>query len=448
MVPPHHRSIASLAAALRAGSLTSAALTDHYLARIAQHNPALNCFLHVDADRARQAADAADKRIAAGHALSELDGIPIAIKNNIDIAGLPTTAGIGARRDFVATADAPVVMALKKAGAVILGTLNMHEAALGATTDNVAYGRCHNPHKLDFTPGGSSGGSGSAVAAGLCAAALGTDTLGSIRIPSSFCGIYGLKPTNGVISTEGTVPMTHQFDCIGPMARSLMDVRSLWSAMILPQAAPPIKRIARLTPIETHDMDKSVAEALALAAALLEGSGCTLETHGLAGIDFAKSLQAGLVITERDALAYHRADIAKNPDGFTPELRAFLSFGENLSADDVAAANATVDAVAHALHAVLLACDAILMPVTPCVPFPFSTALPNDIAHFTMLANMAGLPAVVVPCGWSRDGLPIAVQIVGRKNAELALLDLATQLDAAAGGYQFPLEFNDEGEDA
>jgi aspartyl-tRNA(Asn)/glutamyl-tRNA(Gln) amidotransferase subunit A len=448
MVPIHHRSIASLAASVRAGALTSAAITEHYLARIEKYNPALNCFLHVDAARARAAADAADRRISAGKPLSDLDGIPIAIKNNIDVAGLPTTAGIGARRDYIATSDAPVVTSLKNAGAVILGTLNMHEAALGASTDNIAYGKCHNPHQRGFSPGGSSGGSGSAVAAGLCAAALGTDTLGSIRIPSSFCGIFGLKPTNGVISRAGTVPMTHRFDCIGPMARTLNDVRLMWQAMSEIHAAPAIRRIARLVPVDSYAVGKPVLDAYMLADSLLSGLDMQMESHNLAAFDFAKALQAALVVTERDTLAFHRDDIARNPDGFSDELRAFLAFGENVSEADVATANALIDTVALSLHAVLQTCDAILMPVTPCVPFAFGKSVPNTVAHFTMLANIAGLPAVVVPCGWSNEGLPIGVQLVGRKNSEEALLDLATRLDAAAGGYQFPLEFNDEGDAA
>jgi aspartyl-tRNA(Asn)/glutamyl-tRNA(Gln) amidotransferase subunit A len=447
-VPFHHRSMESLATALRAGAITATQLTDYYLARIAKYNPLLNCYLHVDAESARAAAHAADKRLATDKPLSDLDGMPIAIKNNIDVAGLPTTAGIGARRDYIATTDAPVITSLRNAGAIILGTLNMHEAALGATTDNVAYGRCHNPHKTGYTPGGSSGGSGSAVAAGLCAAALGSDTLGSIRIPSSFCGIYGLKPTNGVISNDGAVPMTHRFDCIGPMARHVKDLRLMWSAMTTPVAATPIKRVARLAHVNNVALEKSVHDAYQLAEALLEGSGLTIETHSLPEMDPAKALQAGLVITERDALAFHKADIEKNPEGFTPELRAFLNFGATLTDADVAAANALVDQVSHSMHAVLQVCDAILLPVTPCAPFPFSSKMPENIAHFTMLANMAGLPAVTVPCGWSNDSLPVGVQIVGRPNSEMALLDLATTLDAAAGGYQFPADFNEEGEAA
>jgi aspartyl-tRNA(Asn)/glutamyl-tRNA(Gln) amidotransferase subunit A len=191
-----------------------------------------------------------------------------------------------------------------------------------------------------------------------------------------------------------------------------------------------------------------VLDAYMLADSLLSGLDMQMESHNLAAFDFAKALQAALVVTERDTLAFHRDDIARNPDGFSDELRAFLAFGENVSEADVATANALIDTVALSLHAVLQTCDAILMPVTPCVPFAFGKSVPNTVAHFTMLANMAGLPAVVVPCGWSNEGLPIGVQLVGRKNSEDALLDLATLLDAAAGGYQFPLEFNDEGDAA
>ncbi len=443
MVPIHQRSISSIGAAYAAGSLTAQKVTDHYLARIAKYNPTLNCYLHVDADRCLQAAEQADKRLTSGKSLGPLDGIPIAIKNNIDVAGLPTTAGIGARRDFVATNDAEVVTILRNSGAIILGSLNMHEAALGATTNNVAFGRCHNPHGIGFTPGGSSGGSGSAVAAGLCAAALGSDTLGSIRIPSGFCGIYGLKPTNSVISTIGTVPMTRRFDCIGPMARHLNDVRALWSVLAPQQHAAPIKRVAQLSQIDTYPVEKPVHDAYDLALSLLQGLDMQIEKHSLASFDFTKALQAGLVITERDTLAFHREDLARDPNGFTPELRAFLAFGEKLSEADVATAEELVRLVAQSVHAILQSCDAIIMPITPVGPFPFEKKMPDGIAHFTMLANMAGLPAITVPCGWSNDGLPIGVQILGRKNSEEALLDLGTRLDAAAGGYQFPLDYDD-----
>jgi aspartyl-tRNA(Asn)/glutamyl-tRNA(Gln) amidotransferase subunit A len=429
MVPIHQRSIASLQAAMAARSVSAADIVQHYRARIEKYNPQLNCYLHIN-----------NAPLSGGGALA---GAAIGIKNNIDVAGFPTTAGIGARRQMMAAADAPVVQKLKSAGAAILGTLNMHEAALGATTDNQAFGRCENPHRLGYTPGGSSGGSGSAVAAGLCVAALGSDTLGSIRIPSSFCGIYGLKPTNGVIETEGCVPMAHRFDCIGPMARNLMDVRALWHVMAPHSESAPIASVARLDVIDDHAMEDAVHSAYELALSLAGGIGTAVSAVHVDSFDFAKTLQAALVITERDALAFHAGDLARDPEGFTPELRGFLAFAAKLGDEDVAAATRLVDDLALRLNSLLQIHDAIILPATPCTPFAFDTKMPNDIAHFTMLANIAGLPALAMPCGWTADGLPIGIQIVGRPGAEQALLDFATKVDAAACAYRFPPAFQE-----
>lgn len=157
-----------------------------------------------------------------------LHDVMIGVKANIAVRGLPWTAGMALRRDVIAADDAPIVAALRTAGAAILGMLNMHEAALGATTDNAFFGRTHNPHRHGYAPGGSSGSSGAAVATGLCDVALGTDTLGSIRIPASYCGVYGLKPTNGAVDTGGLVPLGRRFDCIGPLARSIDSIERVW----------------------------------------------------------------------------------------------------------------------------------------------------------------------------------------------------------------------------
>jgi aspartyl-tRNA(Asn)/glutamyl-tRNA(Gln) amidotransferase subunit A len=429
MVPIHHRSIASLQTAMAAKSLDTQAVLQHYRARIDKYNPVLNCYLHVN-----------NAPVFGNGALA---GAAIAIKNNIDVAGFPTTAGIGARRQALAQRDAPVVQTLKSTGAAILGTLNMHEAALGATTDNKAYGRCENPHRIGYTPGGSSGGSASAVAAGLCAAALGTDTLGSIRIPASFCGIYGLKPTNGAISNVGTVPMAHRFDCIGPMARSLKDLRALWSVMAPLSPASAITSIARLDVVEDHRMDDAVRSAYELACSLSTGLGVPVQAAHVDQFDFAKALQAALVITECDALAFHAADLARDSDGFTPELKSFLDFASKMTEATILAATTLLDDLAMRLNSLLQLHDAILMPTTPCVPFAFGTDMPNDIAHFTMLANIAGLPAIALPGGWTTDGLPIGIQLVGRPGAEQALIDFAIQLDATARAYRFPSAFEE-----
>src|SRR5262249_46782901 len=194
------------------------------LSCIANDDPELRCFITVDREGALRAAAASRDRHAARRALGPLDGIPVAVKDNIDMAGLPRTAGTEAFRPRIPRPEPPVVERLKRAGAVILGKLNMHEAAFGGTTDNPVFGRCMNPLLPGHTPGGSSGGSGAAVAAGFCTAALGTDTMGSVRLPAAYCGIWGFKPTRGEIQTKGVVPLSVTLDTVGPLARTAADL--------------------------------------------------------------------------------------------------------------------------------------------------------------------------------------------------------------------------------
>ena len=186
---------------------------------------ALNAFIHVAGDFASEQARESDRRRAPGNPRSSLDGVPIAIKDNIDVVGLPTTNGLATR--WMPSADAPVIRRFRDAGMVILGKLNMHEGALGATTDNRHYGRCVHPALPGFTPGGSSGGSAAAVAAGLCPVALGTDTMGSVRIPAAYCGIVGFKPSQTYWPVIGVMPLAFGLDTIGPLARSVEDIAVL-----------------------------------------------------------------------------------------------------------------------------------------------------------------------------------------------------------------------------
>jgi len=431
----HRLSVAELAAAYRSGALRPREVVEHYLARIDAHDPALRAYTHVDRERALAAADESWRRFEAG-APASLEGVPIAVKANIDVAGLPTNAGVAARRDAVATADAEVVTRLRTAGAVVLGNLNMHEAALGATTDNEAYGRCVNPHRPGHTPGGSSGGSGAAVAAGLCVAALGTDTLGSVRIPAAYNGVYGLKPTNGLVPDAGLVSLAARLDCIGPLARSIADLRAVTAAVVPLGAAEPVREVARLDIVDDYDSDPAVYRAYELAASLLGGLGLEVRRFAARDVDLSKVRLAGFVEAAREARV-HFPDVDSNPGGYSEAFRAYLGFADGFDAAAVEQGRATLDRAAERLRAVLLDAEAILMPTAPQPAFAHGAA-PVTQADFTALANVAGLPALSLPAGWTSDGLPVGVQLVGRPGSEAALLDLAARLDGTLNAYAPP----------
>ncbi len=220
-------SIARLSQMLDAGEVDAEALTRLLLDRAEGVGRGLNCYITLCRETALAEARAAAERTAAKRRRGKLDGIPVALKDNIDVAGVPTSNGFGGAPYRIPAEDAEITRRLRAAGAVILGKLNMHEGALGATNDNPHHGRAINPHRAGHSPGGSSGGSGAAVAAGLCCAALGTDTGGSVRIPASYCGVVGLKPSYGLISTRGVVPLSYRLDHAGPLARTVADAATL-----------------------------------------------------------------------------------------------------------------------------------------------------------------------------------------------------------------------------
>lgn len=435
MAEIHRLTIARLVEAYDTGRLSVPEAVDHCLARIERHDPTLGAFIAVDAQGARQAAALSQQRYRDGSA-RPLEGVPLAIKANIDVAGLPTNAGVATRRDAVASQDAPVVRRLREAGAIILGNLNMHEAALGATTDNPVFGRTHNPHRIGHTPGGSSGGSGAAVAAGLCTAALGTDTLGSVRIPAAYNGIYGLKPTNGLVPDEGSVPLARRLDCIGPLARSVDDLRRLMQAMVTLPPAEPIARIALLDMVDREDVERPVDRAYRTAADLLKGLGLAVRSYAAPEVNFTALRSAGFAECVREAQAFYGEAVARAPDDFSPLFHRSLAFAAQRSPT---ADRAELAAAERRLHAILLDADAILTPTTPQVAFAHDSDVRQG--EFTAIANIAGLPALSLPGGWTSDSLPIGVQLIGRAGADAALLDLAERLDTVLGGYAPPPAF-------
>lgn len=453
--------IADLLAAYAAGHTTATTVTQRHLARIDRLNPALRAFIEVDEAGALKAAAESDARIAAG-AVRTLEGVPVAIKANIAVAGLGWSAGMASRRGDVAQTDAASVCLLRAAGAVILGTLNMHEAAFGATTDNPWFGRAMNPYRAGHTPGGSSGGSGAAVAAGLCVAALGSDTLGSVRIPAAYTGIYGLKPTHGAISSEGLVPLAAALDTVGPMARSVDDLETL-TRVLLPastgprspgepgpgepapsgrrpqesgKSRPALRRVLLLESLAEEPCEPDVISMYERARAALGAlpSGPMTLPHPLARIRLAAFMVAGRALAAQPHMAFPLAT-----GGLSTELRKLLDICGARAEVEFAIDREVLAQTATALCASLEPDGALLLPTTPQAAFAHTLRPPNSQSAFTVLASIAGLPAISLPAGLDTNRLPLGVQLVGPAGRELELIALARTLDARLGGYAPPL---------
>lgn len=439
---------AGLARLFGAGGVSPLAVFELYQARIARFDPELNCYTELRLEAAREEACASAARWGEGRPLSPIDGAPIAVKANIAVAGMACHAGIAAYRERRADADAPVVRALRQAGAVVLGTLNMHEAALGATTDNPTFGKTHNPWRRDYTPGGSSGGSGAAVAAGLCAAALGTDTMGSVRIPSAYCGCVGFKPSPGVLSLEGVVPLSPTLDHVGVHGRRVADIAALLRTLAPGQAAETSAPLGPRPPLRLGlwsgpelGLAPAVAAGLAAVQAKLEAAGVRFEPRVPPGYDPGKARRAGLLIAEQEALAAHRETLLSNPGGFSDAFRAMLAWAASRTEAEAAAAYEARWAIEAAAPAAFEGVAALLAATAPQTAFPFAAGAPASQADLTAWANLAGLPAIALFAGLSPEDLPLSIQLVGRGGEDGALLQLAGLVEAVVGEALWPPRF-------
>jgi aspartyl-tRNA(Asn)/glutamyl-tRNA(Gln) amidotransferase subunit A len=365
-----------------------------------------------------------------------LAGVTIGIKSNIAVQGLPWTAGMALFRERIAERDAEVVRRLRTAGAAILGTVNMEEAAFGTVTNNPWFGATHNPHALARTAGGSSGGSGAAVAAGLCDAALGTDTMGSIRIPASFCGVYGFKPANEAVSQDGLELCEASFDTIGPMARSL-DMLERVARTISDFGEGEAAEVVTLSGLGGVACEPPVANAYRRACDAAAPIG-EIELHPLWRVRYAGFIASTRFLSE----ALKGAD----PALLSQILRDQLAYGPARPADKWAEDRRVLDKTRAELRAAVAGGRLLLMPTSPHVPHLLDEWSPNDQADFTCLANVAGLPALSLPAGWSEEGLPAAVQLVGAPGAEAGLFAAARRLDTALGAYRRPAHFFEGGE--
>jgi aspartyl-tRNA(Asn)/glutamyl-tRNA(Gln) amidotransferase subunit A len=363
-----------------------------------------------------------------------LAGLTVGVKANIAVAGMPWTAGCEVYRGRVAPKDAAVVTKLRAAGAAIIGMLNMEEAALGAKTDNPWFGKTQNPHKTGYTPGGSSGGSGSAVAAGLCDIALGTDTMGSVRIPAAYCGVYGFKPAQTSVSQEGLELAEEWLDCIGPLARSLDLLES--AARVMTDfgdgdaASGPLVTLAETGVDCELEVIEKFRDVIRLAGSEIAVAQLA---HPLSRIRFA-----GFIKTSK-AMAAHFADAGQ--DKLSANLKKLLTYGPKRSDADWAEDQAILAETAQAVQDIVAKHAAIILPTAPQGAFSHSEDAPANQADYTCLANIANLPAISLPMGVDDAGMPLGLQIVGRTGHEADLFQLAREFDAKLQAYRRPDHF-------
>jgi len=423
------------------GGMGPLAACEHYLARIAQHNPALNAFVSVDAPRSLALARASQQRWDQGQPLSPWDGLPIAIKDNVDVQGWPCSAGTAADRNRHPSTDAPVVQQLRALGMVVLGKLNMHEGALGATNRNSTFGDCINPWRAGFTPGGSSGGSAAAVRAQLCAAAIGTDTMGSVRVPASYCGVTAYKPSADLVSNVGVVPLCHMLDTVGWLTASVADAQalasSLWShGQAVPSAheassssatatatatasARPL-RLGRLVQAAHVALDPVVAQAYAQLCEQLTQDGVVWVDIDVPLWQATAMRQAGLLLSERDAAVHWTTHLGADLTGLSDGFARMLRYPERAGAAKLAQAQALLDTVRADAARVFAHVDLLLMPTTPQTAFHHDAPVPVNQADFTALANVWGAPALAFPL---RTGdLPASAQLLAAPGQDSALL--------------------------
>ncbi|NML47392.1 amidase [Ramlibacter sp. G-1-2-2] len=431
----HACSLAALAGMIRDGAASSVAATQWQLERAARLDPQLHCFAQLDAEGALLQAEAADARRARGERLGPLHGVPLAVKENIAVRGLPLGVGIPAWRRSPCREDAAVTQRLRAAGAVLLGTLAMSEG--GWAQHHAGEAAPSNPWNPAYATSGSSSGPAVAVAAGLCHAALGTDTGGSVRQPAAACGVYGLKPTWGSFPLDGVAPMAQSLDHVGLLARSAGDLDLLLSALGAPAARPePLRVAAPAGMLDAWDLSASARTALARAIAAFQSSGVPVQViDELSLAELEAATAAWLPLCAPAAWEAFRPRLDDLRAG--PALQALLDAGRETSQARQEAASAARARWQARIDAVFAHTDVLLLPVLRHGPMQVqalrargsdpSLVLPAMV--FTAPFNLSGHPALAVPAGTNRDGAPVAIQLVGRTGAERQLVRLARVLE-------------------
>ncbi len=436
---------------IRKKSASPVELTEECLKRIEKLNPSLNAYITVMSEQALAQARELENERQSGKWRGPLHGVPIGLKDLIDTAGVRTTAASAIFADRVPAEDAEVVRRLKAAGAVLVGKLNMHEFAYGATSVPSHYGPVHNPWNLDRIAGGSSGGSAAAVAAELCYGALGSDTGGSIRQPSAYCGIVGLKPTYGRVSTRGVIPLSWSLDHIGPMCRTVADAALLLNAIT---GYDPLETTSIDAPVPdyTHALRTKVSGfRLGIPRAIFYDQ---LDPEIAAAvnkaIDVLGKLTAGAhdvrlpayenpPVLAAEAYAYHLPYFSKTPELYQPFTRARIESGARITAAAYIQGRREIDRLRRAVQETFATTDLLITPTTPVPPATIESAkldvppvgnVPSSLRN-TAPFDIFGLPTISIPCGFTSSGLPIGIQISGPHMGELQVLALAHAYEQA-----------------
>ncbi len=444
--------IGEAAARIARSALSPVDLVEAVLQRIAAVDKTLNAYITVCAEQAREVARAAETMIRAGYHLGPLHGIPVALKDNIYTRGVRTTAGSKILADFIPEEDATVTARLRRAGAVIIGKTNMHEFAWGGTTDNPHYGTCRNPWNPERFPAGSSGGSGAAVAARTCLGALGTDTGGSIRLPSSVNGIVGIRPTIGRVSNHNVVPLAWTMDTVSPMARTVEDVVLMFgviaghdpldestAAAALPDYRAELARGVRglrvglIRDYSLSHVQPAVGATIRAALDTLESLGAEVDEVAIDSIH--GNISAQLTIESCEPSTYHQEWLRTRAAEYGEDVRTLLELGELYLATHYLQAQRYRSVLRKEFLDGFRRVDVFVTPTLPFTATPCgatTVTIENDreedmlsaIMQFTGVPSLAGLPALSVPVGFDGDGLPVGMQVIGRPFDEATLFRL------------------------